>query len=99
MRLDDLAGRLEATGDALAGASTTMSLIDPGSAALGGETPGGLGELGRYLHRDLTTALTCRGREALTHAARLADAAAGVRSTAAGYRAVDDGARHRNPSG
>ena len=40
MRLDDLAGRLDAAGDELAGASTTMALADPGSRSLGGDAPG-----------------------------------------------------------
>ncbi|GAA2630849.1 hypothetical protein GCM10010399_73570 [Dactylosporangium fulvum] len=93
MRLDDLAGRLEAAGDELAGASTTMGLIDPGARTLGGDGAGGLGELGRALHRQLTTAVTARGREAAEHGARLADTAQAVRLVASGYRGADEEAR------
>jgi hypothetical protein len=89
MRLDDLAGRLETAGDELAGASTTMGLVDPGARAFGADAPGGLGELGRSLHQQLTTALTARGRESAAHGARLADTAQALRLVAAGYREVE----------
>ncbi len=96
MRLDDLAGRLDAAGDELAGASTTMALADPGSRALGGDAPGGPGELGRALHRTLTAALTARGREASAHGIRLAETAEALRLAAHGYQAADDDARRHN---
>jgi hypothetical protein len=96
MRLDELAGRLDAAGDELAAASTTTALIDPGSRILGGDAPGGPGELGRALHRTLTQALTARGREAATHGARLAETAEALRLAAQGYRAADQDARRRH---
>ncbi|MEV0564391.1 hypothetical protein [Dactylosporangium sp. NPDC050588] len=96
MRLDDLADRLDATGDELAATSTTTALIDPGSGPLGGDAPGGPGELGRALHRTLTTALTARGREASTHGARLAETAEALRQAARSYRAADHDARHQH---
>ncbi|GAA3249619.1 hypothetical protein ACFO1B_52665 [Dactylosporangium siamense] len=96
MRLDDLAGRLEAAGDELAGASTTMALTDPGSRALGGDAPGGPGELGRALHRTLTTALTARSREASAHGIRFAETAEALRLAAHGYRAADHDARRQH---
>src|SRR5215218_9685981 len=96
MRLDDLAGRLDAAGDELAGASTTTVLADPGSRALGGDAPGGPGALGRALHRTLTTALTARAREASAHGIRLAETAEAVRLVAQGYRAADHDARRHH---
>ncbi|GGM34070.1 hypothetical protein ACFFX1_32950 [Dactylosporangium sucinum] len=90
MRLDDLAARLEAAGDELAATSTTMGLIDPGAAVLAADAPGGLGDLARDLHRDLTTALVARGRESAAHGARLADTAHTLRLVAANYREADD---------
>src|SRR5688500_6371207 len=96
MRLDDLAGRLDAAGDDLAGASTTMALADPGSRALGGDAPGGPGELGRALHRTLTAALTARGREASAHGIRLAETAEALRLAAHGYHAADHDAQQQH---
>lgn len=96
MRLDDLAGRLDAAGDELAGASTTMALADPGSRSLGGDAPGGPGELGRTLHRTLTMALTARTREASAHGIRLAETAEALRLVAQGYHAAEHDARRRH---
>ncbi|MET7422317.1 hypothetical protein [Dactylosporangium sp. NPDC005555] len=96
MRLDDLAGRLDAAGDELAAASTTTALIDPGSRVLGGDAPGGPGALGRVLHRTLTTALTARGQEAATHGGRLAETAESLRRAAQNYRTTDDDARRHH---
>jgi hypothetical protein len=90
MRLDDLADRIDTAGDALAGASTTMTLADPGARAFGGDAAGALGELGRALHRQFTGALATRGREAAAHGARLADTAQAVRLVAGGYRGIED---------
>jgi hypothetical protein len=95
MRLNDLANRFDAVGDALAGASTTMSLIDPGARAFGADAPGRLGELGRTLHRQFTSALSDRGREAAAHGARLADTAHALRLTAGGLLDADTTAQHR----
>ena len=93
MRIDDLAGRIDAAGDVLARASTTLSLIDPGARAFGADAAGGLGELGRALHRQFLTALSARGREAAAHAARLADTAQALRLVADGYRDAEEESR------
>jgi hypothetical protein len=93
MRIDDLAGRIDAAGDALANASTTLSLIDPGPRAFGADAAGHLGELGRALHRQFVTGLAARGREAAAHAARLADTAHALRLVAEGYRGAEDDTR------
>src|SRR5262245_20905184 len=90
MRLEELADRIDTAGDVLAGSSTTMSLIDPGTRAFGGDAAGGLGELGRALHRQLGGALAARGREAAVHGGRLADTAQALRLVAGGYREADD---------
>ena len=93
MGIEDLANRIDAAGDALAGASTTLSLADPGARAFGADAAGGLGELGRALHRQFAAALAARGREAAAHGARLADTAQALRLVAAGYRGAEDETR------
>ncbi|MGI5246925.1 hypothetical protein [Dactylosporangium sp. CA-139066] len=90
MRLDDLANRLEAGGDELAGASTTLSLTDPGPRTLGADGTGALGRASRDLHRLLATALTARGSEAAAHGARLAETAHVLRRVAANYRSAEE---------
>jgi hypothetical protein len=89
MRLEDLAHRIDAMGDALANTSALVALADLGAHAFGGDAPGALGELGRALHRRFTVALTARGHEAAAHAARLAATAEAVRGVASGYRDTD----------
>jgi hypothetical protein len=96
MRLDDLADGLDAAGDELAGASTTVTLVDPGSRAFGADAPGALGELGRALHLRLSAALTARSREAAAHGARFADAAQSMRRVAEGYHDAEDATRDRH---
>lgn len=93
MRLNDLADRIEETGTALAGTSTTIAEVDPGNHAFGGDAPGALGDVGRALHRQVAAALAARAREAAAHGARLADAADQVRRAAADYDAVDRAVR------
>jgi hypothetical protein len=92
MRLDDLADALDAAGDELAGASTTVTLIDPGSRAFGADAPGALGELGRALHLRLSA-------ESAAHGARFADAAQSVRRVAEGYHDAEDATRDRHDLG
>jgi hypothetical protein len=89
MRLEDLAQRLDAAGDELAGASTTINIIDPGARALGADADGALGQAGRDLHRLLAIALSGRGREASAHGGRLAETAHVLRRVAEGYRGTD----------
>ncbi|MEV6925488.1 hypothetical protein AB0M46_13455 [Dactylosporangium sp. NPDC051485] len=93
MRLDDLAHRLQEAGDELAAASSTLSIIDPGARALGGDAGTSLGRTARDLHRLLATALADRGAEASAHGARLTGTAHALRQVAAGYRSVEDDAR------
>jgi hypothetical protein len=93
MRLEELAHRLEAAGDELAGSSTTLSLIDPSPRALGADGTGALGRASRDLHRLLATALTARGAEAAAHGARLAETAHVLRQVAANYRSAEDDSR------
>ena len=93
MRLEDLARRLDSVADDLAGASTTLSLVDPGARAAGAEGTGALGRAGRDLHRLLAVGLTARGAEAAAHAARLAETAHALRRAAAGYAGAEDESR------
>jgi hypothetical protein len=93
MRLEDLARRLDSAADELAGASTTLSLVDPGARAAGAEGTGALGRAGRDLHRLLATGLTARGAEAAAHAARLAETAHALRQASAAYESAEDETR------
>ena len=90
MGIEDLVDRMDAAGDALAGASTTLSLSEPGARAFGADAAGGAGELGRALPREFATALAARGREAAAHGARLADTAQALRLVADSYRGAED---------
>jgi hypothetical protein len=85
MGLEDLAARLAAAGDRLAGTGAALAACDPGARAFGADAPGHLGELGRALHDRCASALAARARESAAHAARLADLAAEVRAAATGY--------------
>jgi len=99
MRLDDLADELDAVGDELARASTTMTLADPGARPFGADAAGALGELGRALHLRLSTVLADRSRESAAHGARFGDAAQSVRQVADGFRDVEDAVRDRHDLG
>jgi hypothetical protein len=96
MRLEELAQRLEAAGDELAGASTTINVIDPGARVFGADFDGALGQAGRDLHRLLAIALSARGREAAAHGGRLAETGHALRQAAAGYRGADADSRGRS---
>jgi hypothetical protein len=93
MRLDDLARRIDAAADVLAGRSTTITLADPGARAFGADATGRAGELGRALHRQFSAAMSARSREAAAHGARLADTAHALRLVADNYRDVEHGGR------
>ena len=95
MTLDDLAGRLDAASDTLAGAGAAFDRM-LGARSFGADAPGRLGELGRQLHAGWAEAAHARQREAVVHADRLAEIAAAVRSASATYRDTDDDSRdHR----
>ena len=90
--MHDLAGRLAAAGDRLAG----FDGQDPGAHAFGADAPGRLGELGRALHGVCVEALAARTREAAAHGARVGDLAAAVREAAAAYVSADEAAQARH---
>ncbi|WP_433213850.1 hypothetical protein ACQP00_02815 [Dactylosporangium sp. CS-047395] len=91
MRLEELARRLDAVADELAGAGTTMNVVDPGARVFGADSDGALGQAGRDLYRLLAIALAERGSEAVAHGGRLAEMADAVRKAAAGYRGAEEG--------
>lgn len=93
MALSDLAGRLEAASDAVAGTGTTLNRLDPSARAFGGDAPGRFGELGRQFHVLWTAAVAARGREAGEQAARLAQTAEAIREAEATYHGVERAAR------
>jgi hypothetical protein len=96
MRLDQVADRLDAAGAELTGASVALSGLEPVPRTFGATAGGRLGELGRMLHRQCSSALAARTREAAAHGARLTDTAQVLRGVAAGYAAADDEARRRS---
>jgi hypothetical protein len=95
MTLYDLAGRVAAAGDDLAGAGGRLAALDPGARAFGADATGVLGDLGRVLHERYAAALTARSREAAAHGARLVDLADSLRTAATGYADVEDTLRDR----
>ena len=94
--LSDAVAALRNTGARLEDTGAAMRTLDPGAGAFG-EGPGRLGELGQDLHRQWQRCLDARTREALTHAARLAEVADAVRRAGAGYAEMDDNAQRRHP--
>jgi hypothetical protein len=96
MEIDQVADRVAAAAEEVAGAGSSLGRHEPGAGAFGGGIPGRLGELGRDLHRTWGAALAAREREAAGHGARLTDLAGALRSAADGYRQVEDGARRRH---
>ncbi|SDZ35223.1 hypothetical protein SAMN05444365_11117 [Micromonospora pattaloongensis] len=93
--LRQYAGRLDDAAATLAGAARAIVDLAPPASAVGCNAPGRLGEVGRALHATAVTAATARGREAEVLAARLADAATGLRAVADGYAETDAAARRR----
>lgn len=87
------------TGDALTDAAATLARLSPDAGALPAGAPGRLGELAHALHSQLGSAAAARAREAATHGARFADAAAVLRLVAAGYADTDAEARRRHQDG
>jgi len=96
MRLDQIADRLDVAGAELTGASAALGGAEPVPRSFGAMAGGRLGELGLALHRQCSSALGARAREAAAHGARLADTAQVLRSVAADYAAADDEARRRH---
>jgi hypothetical protein len=96
MALHELAGRVAAVGDRLAGTGATLGARDPGARAFGADAPGRLGDLGRALHGRCASALAARAREAAAHGARLVDVAGALREAAAGYADAEHTAHQRH---
>jgi hypothetical protein len=96
MEIDELAHRVHAAADEVAGAGARIELAEPGPRAFGADLPGNLGELARDLSATCSGALAAREREAAGHGARLTDLAGALAKAAEGYRDVEDGAHRRH---
>jgi hypothetical protein len=96
MEIDELAHRVNALAEEVAGAAARLGLADPGARAFGVDGPGRLGELAGDLHGLWAGALAAREREAAGQGARLTDLAGGLRRAADGYREAEQGAHHRH---
>jgi hypothetical protein len=93
--MDHLADRLDRAADTLATVDRHMPALAVGAGAFAADEAGLPGRLGRQLHARWAAALESRSREADRLAARLIEAAAGVRATARGYAETDEAARRR----
>lgn len=92
----DIASQLRAAGEEFGTAGAALGEFDPGPHAFGVDGPGCLGELGRALHTQCTSALAARSREATALGARLGDGAYLVEVVAASYRDVEQAAHRRH---
>lgn len=99
MRLADLSRAAERAGADLTAAAGILARLTPDAGALPVTVPGRLGELARTLDAQIGAAVAARSREAATHGARFADAAAVLRLVAAGYAEADAEARRRQEGG
>jgi hypothetical protein len=96
MEIDELAHRVTALAEEVAGAAARLGLADPGARAFGVDSPGRLGELAGDLHGLWAGGLAAREREAAGQGARLTDLAGALRRTADGYREAEQGAHERH---
>lgn len=100
--MDDLAGRLDAAADALAGAGRSLPdlavpafTFGPADGASGAGGAGRAGRLAGALHAHWNAVLAARALEAADAAATLTGTAAAVRRTARAYDRADDAAARR----
>lgn len=86
---EDFAVAVRRAGQALTDAATQVSAADPGGGAFATAAPGVLGELGRLLHGQWSSALRVREAEARDQAARMADLAGALRKATETYLETD----------
>ncbi len=86
---DDFAVALRRAGQALTDAATQVRAADLGGVAFGSPSPGVLGELGRLLHGQWSSALRVREAEAREQADRMADLASVLRKAMETYLETD----------
>ncbi|GAA0524149.1 hypothetical protein GCM10010172_00690 [Paractinoplanes ferrugineus] len=93
--MEHLAERLDRAADTLAAVDRRMPSRAVGADAFAADDSGVPGRLGRQLHARWAAVLDSRAQEAGRLAARLADAANAVRSTARDYSETDEAAGRR----
>lgn len=90
-----LADRCDEAADLLDTVAQRVTWIDPPASAFGVEAPGRLGDVAGALREQWLAATGGRQREAVRLAARLADMAAALCTTAADYATADAAAGRR----
>jgi hypothetical protein len=90
-----LASRLDAAADDLTTVDRAVARLAVPSGAFGAEDAGLPGRVGRELYARWEAALAARSREAADAAARVAEMAAAVRTTARQYAETDEAAGRR----
>lgn len=93
--MDHLADRLDHAADTLSTIDRRLPTLAIDARALAADDAGLPGRTGRDLHTHWAAVLEARSREAAALAARLAEAADAVRTTARHYAATDDAAARR----
>jgi hypothetical protein len=93
--MEKLAERLESAADALTTVDRSLPAHAASPGAFGADDEGSPGRLGHRLHERWLAVLAARSREAADAAARLADLAADLRTTAKGYAETDEEASRR----
>jgi hypothetical protein len=93
--MEHLADRLDHAADKLSTIDRRMPPLAIEARAVAADDAGLPGRLGRDLHAHWAAVLEARSREAAALAARLAEAAVAVRTTARHYAETDDAAARR----
>jgi hypothetical protein len=93
--MDHLADRLDRAADTLATIDRRMPMLAIDAVAFAADDAGAPGRLGRELHEHWSAVIEARSHEAAALAARLAETASSVRTTALDYAETDDAARRR----
>jgi len=95
MSTDDLAERLTAAADLLAGVDRSLPALVVPAGAFGAGEAGVPGRVSRELHEHWRSVVAARAREAADAAVRLRDMADGVRAAARDYSLSDETAARR----
>jgi hypothetical protein len=93
--VDRLADRLDDVAATLGDTRRTLLAVQPSAAALGADTGGLPGRVGRALHDRWVAVLAARAREAADTAGRVGELGEALRTTTQRYAETDDLAARR----
>jgi hypothetical protein len=93
--VDSLTGRLDDVAQTLSDTRRTLLAVRPAAVALGADTGGLPGRLGRALHDRWLAVLAARAREAADTAGRVGELGEALHTTAQRYAETDDLAARR----